>query len=149
MQQREKASGSAALPLAVDKTELELKRVSSAHRMNDNTHHGGWVVCSLVYGGRRGVCSFLRWSSTGGLGVCILALARMGIACVSLRRPSTDRSLPYSAVSVAAAAQCSGSRAVNHRGCTGCSADMTGEGGVGIIGVDAALLWACLHTSLY
>lgn len=39
--------------------------------------------------------SFLRWSSTGGIGVCILAVARMGIACVSLRRTSTDHSLPY------------------------------------------------------
>lgn len=39
--------------------------------------------------------SFLRWSSTGGLGVCILAVARMGIACVSLRHTSTDHSLPY------------------------------------------------------
>lgn len=27
--------------------------------------------------------------------MCILAVARMGIACVSLRRTSTDHSLPY------------------------------------------------------
>lgn len=54
--------------------------------------------------------SFLRWSSTGGIGVCILAVARMGgggegggrggagggIAfAVSLRHTSTDHSLPY------------------------------------------------------
>lgn len=39
--------------------------------------------------------SFLRWSSTGGLGVCILAVASVGIACVSLRHTSTDHSLPY------------------------------------------------------
>lgn len=39
--------------------------------------------------------SFLRWSSTGGLGVCILAVARMGIVCVSLRHTKTDHSLPY------------------------------------------------------
>ena len=43
-----------------------------------NTYHVGWVVCLLVCGGRLGVWSFLRWSSTGGIGVCILAVARMG-----------------------------------------------------------------------
>lgn len=63
--------------------------------MNDSTYHVGWVVCLLVCRGRLGVWSFLRWSSTGGIGVCILAVARLGIACVSLRHTSTDHSLPY------------------------------------------------------
>lgn len=65
------------------------------NRMNENTYHVGWVVCLSVCGGRLGECSFLRWSSTGGLGVCILAVARKGIVSVSLRHTSTDHSLPY------------------------------------------------------
>lgn len=65
------------------------------HRMNGNTYHVGWVACLLVCGGRLGVRSILRWSSTNGTGASILAAARVGIACVSLRRGGTDRSFPY------------------------------------------------------
>lgn len=65
------------------------------HRMNGNTYHVGRVVCLLVCGGRLGVRSILRWSSTNGTGASILAVARMGIACVSLRRGGTDHSFPY------------------------------------------------------
>lgn len=46
--------------------------------MNEDTYHVGWVVCLLVCGGRRGVWSSRRWSSTGGLGVCISAVDRTG-----------------------------------------------------------------------
>lgn len=65
------------------------------HRMNGNTYHVGRVVCLLVCGGRLGVRSILRWSSTNGTAASILAVARMGIACVSLRRGGTDHSFPY------------------------------------------------------
>lgn len=64
--------------------------------MNDNTYHVGWVVCLLVCGSRLGVWSFLRWSSTSGIGVCILAAARMrDCLCIPPRHTSTDHSLPH------------------------------------------------------
>lgn len=64
--------------------------------MNDNTYHVGWVVCLLVCGSRLGVWSFLRWSSTSRIGVCILAAARMrDCLCIPPRQTSTDHSLPY------------------------------------------------------
>ena len=63
--------------------------------MNDYTYHVGWVVCLSLGGGRLRVCSFLRWSSTGGAGVCISAETRMGIVCVSLRHTSTYHRLPH------------------------------------------------------
>lgn len=55
-----------------------------------------WMSCVLVGLWRQTrSASILRWSSTNGTGASILAAARMGIACVSLRRGGAAHSFPY------------------------------------------------------
>lgn len=87
---QKRISTTASTPRSASRALLDI-----LHRMNGNTYHVGRVVCLLVCGGRLGVRSILRWSSTNGTAASILAVARMGIACVSLRRGGTDHSFPY------------------------------------------------------
>lgn len=87
--------------------------------MNDYTYHVGWVVCLLVCGSRLGVCSFLRWSSTGGFWSVYIGRGQSGevggggrrLSCVSLRHASTYHSLPYCDSEPSATARASSSQA--------------------------------------